>query len=126
MSGHGEVLQQAALDAIEDNGEPIKLVRVVHGQVDPATGIASETRTEYPCMAIVAKASGGMKNEDSFASGTLIETNLRTVTVAALDLAIEPTPGDIAVFDATDWAVVGVTAERAEGLNIVSNMTVKR
>lgn len=126
MSGHSEVLQQAAFDAIEDNGELIKLVRVVHGLIDPGTGIASETRTEYPCMALVGKASGGQKTEDSFTSGTLIETNLRTVTVAALAITIEPTPGDIAVFDATDWAIVGATAERAEGLNIVFNLTVKR
>jgi len=128
MSGHGEVLQEAAFDTIEDNGEPLTLVRVVQGTPDPVTGIAAETRTEYPCQAIISKASGGVIQafDNRLENGTLIETHLRSIVVAGLGLPFDPMPGDTALFDDATWTLLGSTPERAEGLNIVFNLTVQR
>ncbi|BDU72396.1 hypothetical protein [Mesoterricola silvestris] len=128
MSGHGEVLQQAAFDAIEDNGEPITLVRVVTGTPDPVTGEAAQTRKEQTVQAIVAKASGGVIQafDNRLEKGTLIETHLRAVMVAGLGLKFDPMPGDKAEFDDSVWTVLGTTPERAEGLNITFNLTVQR
>lgn len=138
MSGHGAVLQQLAFDTIEDNGEPITLVRVVppacdpvtrEPLVDPVTHLAAvEVRTEHPCMAMVAKATANVLREfdNRLDKGTLIETHLRSLVVAGLDLPFEPMPGDFAVFDSCTWTLLGSTPERAEGLNITFNLTVQR
>lgn len=129
MSGHGEILQQAAFDAIEDNGEPVTFKRLQPGAYDPITGSTAELPPlTFQRMAIVSKASGGMIQafDNRFENGTLIETNLRSVIVAGLDLPFEPMPGDVAEFDDASWNVLGSTPERAEGLNITFNLTVKR
>ena len=138
MSGHGEVLQQAAFDAIEDNGEPITLVRVIPPASDPVTCEplidpntllpAVEIRIEHPCRAIVAKASGGVIQafDNRLDKGTLVETHLRSVIVAGQGLPFDPLPGDFAEFDGAAWTLLGTTPERAEGLNITFNLTVKR
>lgn len=129
MSGHGEVLQQAAFDAIEDNGEPIVFKRTTTGTFDPVSGEdAGGVTTQFTRMAIVSKASGSVVSsfDNRFENGTLIETNLRAIVVAGLDLTFDPMPGDVAVFDGCDWTVLGSTPERAEGLNITFSLTVRR
>lgn len=128
MSGHGEVLQQAAFDAIEDNGEPITLVRVVTGTPDPVTGEAAQTRAEQTLQAIVSTVTGNTLRSfaTQFEDGTLIITNLRTVVLAGLGLTFEPAPGDQVIFDDTTWVCIGATPERAEALNITFTLTVKR
>ena len=132
MSGLGEELQEIAAENIEEYGEVIKLVRVTPAATDPITGEpvpgATETRVEHECFGIVGKASGGVIQAfgNRFENGTLIETHLRTVVVAALGLAFEPMPGDKAVFDSHEWTALGSTPERAEGLNVTFSLTVKR
>lgn len=128
MSGHGEILQQAAFDAIEDNGEPIVFKRIVPGDIDPVNGATTEMPLTFERMAIVSKASGGMIQafDNRFEGGTLIDTHLRSVIVAGLDLPFEPMPGDTTEFDDASWKVLGSTPERAEGLNITFTLTVKR
>ena len=129
MSGHGEVLQQAAFDAIEDNGEPIIFKRTTTGTFDPVSGEdAGGVTTQFTRMAIVSKASGSVAAafDNRFEGGTLIDTHLRAVIVAGLDLPFAPMPGDVAEFDSCTWTVLGSTPERAEGLDITFNLTVKR
>ena len=129
MSGHGEILQAAAFDAIEDNGEPIVFKSTTPGTFDPVTGADTGGSTaSFERMAIVSKASGGMIQafDNRFENGTLIETHLRSVIVAGLDLPFAPMPGDVAEFDGCAWTVLGSTPERAEGLNITFTLTVKR
>lgn len=129
MSGHGEILQQAAFDAIEDNGEPIVFKRTTPGTFDPVTGEnTGGGTTSFERMAIVSKANGNTLRafDNGFENGTLIETHLRSVIVAGLDLPFDPMPGDVAEFDGCTWKVLGSTPERAEGLNITFTLTVKR
>lgn len=128
MSGHGEILQQAAFDAIEDNGEPVTFKRLLPGAYDPITGSTAELPPlTFQRMAMVAKMPvGGLRAFDGFQGGTLTQTFLREVMVAGLDIPFNPASGDIVEFDDTAWTCVGLTVERAEGLDIAFSLTVKR
>lgn len=83
----------------------------------------------YPTHAIVSPASAGAVQafDIRFESGTLLESNLRSLMIAAHGLAIRPKPGDIVELAGERWTLLGNTPLMPDGETaIYHNGTVKR
>lgn len=121
-------LQATAARAMKQNGTPITIVRNTPGVYDPATGTTGAgVRLESPTYAVVTPASGGTIQafDIRFQNGTLIETNLRALQVAASGLAFSPKPGDVVEgLEGQTWTILGVTPEGVMGQAVLYKMTV--
>lgn len=90
---------------------------------DPAVSESYET------VALIEPASAGAIQafDIRVESGTLIESNLRALTIAAHDLPIIPGPGDTAVFAGDSWTLLGNTPLLPDGKTyIYHKCTAKR
>lgn len=123
-----EELQQDALELLEEFGRKIPFSRTIDGEYDPETGGSSgATETEQATVVILPASNGTVQAFDiKFDNGTLIESNLRALVIAAKGLAWMPAPGDKASFDGADWIFIGCTPINPAGTPLVFKAAVKR
>ncbi|MDU4249007.1 hypothetical protein [Pseudomonas sp.] len=117
-----------ALEMLAEFGRVIQLSRVVGGDYDPDTGTSGgSTETQDATVVILPASNGTVQAFDiRFENGTLIEQNLRALTIAAKDLAWVPIAGDKATFDGSDWTFIGCTPVNPAGTPVVYKAAVKR
>ena len=117
-----------ALEMLAEFGRTIQLSRTVDGEYDPDTGTSGGTvETQDATVVILPASNGTVQSFDiRFDNGTLIEQNLRALTIAAKDLAWVPVAGDKATFDGSDWTFIGCTPVNPAGTPIVFKAAVKR
>lgn len=117
-----------ALEMLTEFGRVIQLSRVVGGDYDPDTGTSGgSTETQDATVVILPASNGTVQAFDiRYENGTLIEQNLRALTIAAKDLAWVPIAGDKATFDGSDWTFIGCTPVNPAGTPVVYKAAVKR
>lgn len=124
-----EELQHEALELIDEFGRKITLSRSVDGEYDPETGgsTGGSTETEQASVVILPASNALVQSFDiKFESGTLVESNLRALVIAAKGLEWMPSPGDKASFDGADWTFIGCTPINPAGTPLVYKASVKR
>ncbi|MBX8534536.1 hypothetical protein K5D33_07335 [Pseudomonas cichorii] len=122
-------MADAALEMITEFGRQITLKRTVLGDYDPAHGVAGGgvTETQIVTCVILPASKGTIEAfDDRFKSGTLIETNLRSLKIAAKGMVWPPAPGQTVEFDDHVWTLVGATPAAPGGVDIVYSTTVMR
>ncbi|MEH6483029.1 MULTISPECIES: hypothetical protein [Pseudomonas] len=121
-------MQATALRLIAKYGRIVPFSRNVDGEYDPGTGGVGETTEPEDATVVVLPASGGTVQafDIKFDNGTLIETNIRALIIAAKDLAWMPVPGDKATFDGETWTFIGCTPVNPAGTPIVYKASVRR
>lgn len=127
--GFYDEMADAAMEMITEFGRQITLTRTTEGEYDPAKGAPDETSTESQVITcVVVPASKGTVEafDDKFKSGTLIETNLRALKIAAKGMIWPPAPGQTVEFDGHVWTLIGVTPAAPGGVDIVYSTTVMR
>lgn len=110
-------------------GQAVTLTRTVAGGYDPATGVTSPdvTQTQVATAVMLEASQGVVQSFDvRFESGTLIESNLRSVIIAAEGLAWAPKPADKLVVAGETWTVIGMTPTNPAGVPVIYRVTVKR
>lgn len=117
-----------ALEMLAEFGQTIQLCRTVGGDYDPDTGTSGgSTETQDATVVILPASNGTVQAFDiRYENGTLIEQNLRALTIAAKDLAWVPISGDKATFDGSDWTFIGCTPVNPAGTSVVYKAAVKR
>lgn len=117
-----------ALEMLAEFGRTITLSREVSGTYDPDTGTSSGTTETQDAIVVIQPATGSTVSafDVKFDNGTLVEQNLRALTIAAKDLAWMPVAGDKASFDGSDWTFIGCTPINPAGTPIVYKAAVKR
>lgn len=128
MSAFYDRMAATALRLLTNYGRIIQFSRTVDGEYDPETGQSSgTTETEDATVVILPASNGTVQAFDiRFDNGTLIEQNLRALTIAAKGLDWIPAPGDKATFDDTDWIFIGCTPINPAGTPLVYKAAVKR
>lgn len=103
--------------------------RSVPGEYDPETG-SSTTSLAWTGIAVILPASKGTIEafDQSFESGTLIESNLRALIIAAQGMERAPAPQDSVTFDdGSVWTLLGCTSLDPDATTpIIYRGTVKR
>lgn len=87
------------------------------GEIDPGTPALNFTGT-----AVILPASQGTVQafDQRFVSGTLIESTLRALLIAALGMEHEPKPGDKVTFpDGATGTLIGCTPLNPDGANAI-------
>jgi len=112
---------------------PITITRAVAGSgaFDPATGVIATPGTPLTTKAhaVVSAATGKFLSsfENRFKDGTLIDNDLRTLTVFAYRLGFAPAAGDLVTgLEASTWKVLGMTPESMSGVVINYTLMVQR
>jgi len=82
--------------------------------------------TEYPAVAAILPATVGRDLEYDAAS--LVRQNRRQLVIAGLapdgtPLAIEPKPGDLALFEGTTWGIPGASRIAPDGGQAIAFVT---
>ena len=124
-------MAQTALEMLQEFGAPVTFTRVTPGTYDPDTGTTTPnvTTTWAGTAAILPASAGTIEAFDvRFQDGTLIETNLRALLVAALGLTNQPKPADTVTFaDGSVWTSLGCTPLGPDGVTpLVYNVTVRK
>lgn len=118
---------QDAQDALEmileakEEGHAAELVfsRTEGGGYNPETG-ETGVLVSFTGTAVILPASQGTVQafDVKFEAGTLIESKLRSLLIAALGMAHEPRPGDAVTFpDGTTGRLLGCTPLNPDGAN---------
>jgi len=129
MSQFYDRMASTALRLIEQFGQTITLRDETPGGYDPTTGVTTDpVLRDQTVQAVVLPASKGTVEafDNRFIDGTLIESNLRALKIAAEGLAWAPKPGCVAVFGGEVWTLLGVTSSAPDGTALVYSATVRR
>lgn len=128
MSAFYDRMSATALRLLTNYGRSIQLSRTVGGDYDPDTGTSGgSTETQDATVVILPASNGTVQAFDiRYENGTLIEQNLRALTIAAKDLAWVPIAGDKATFDGSDWTFIGCTPINPAGTPIIYKAAVRR
>lgn len=123
-------LRDQAYAQIARFGVSISIARTVPGTFDPATGTTGTgTTTTAPVSALVSQASAGtiQSFDVRMEAGTLIESNIRALTIPAKGLPFVPGPGDVvAGLEGSTWVVLGCTPTSVMGSDVTYAVTVRR
>lgn len=121
-------MSATALRLLTNYGRTIQLSRTVDGEYDPETGQSGGTTESQDATVVILPASNGTVQafDIRFENGTLIEQNLRALTIAAKDLTWVPVSGDKATFDGSEWTFIGCTPINPAGTPIVYKAAVRR
>lgn len=112
----------SAARMIRKAGTSAMLQRTVAGTYNPATDTTTGGRTDsYPCRVVILPASKGTIEafDTRWEGEALIETNLRSVLMAAKGLPIAPGPGDFLVVGSETWKVIGSTPLAPDGTTAI-------
>lgn len=115
-----EALQM--LQEAKDEGDAAELTfkRRVPGQYDPATGGSTDVEVTWTGIAVVLPASQGTVQafDVKFENGTLVESTLRGLLIAAHGMQYEPGPGDRVAFpDGSTATLLGCTPLNPDAAN---------
>lgn len=129
MSAFYDEMADAALDLIAEFGQELILKRVTGEVYDPVTGTTTPGITETQAVrAVVLPASKGTVEafDQKFVNGTLIETNLHALKIAAKGLAWPPAPGNTVTLEGFEWTLIGATASNPAGTPLVYSTSIMR
>lgn len=131
MSEFYDEMSDVALETITEFGTTITFGRSVPGEYDPATGTTTgDVILSWPALAVILPASQGVIEafDVRFQDGTMIESNLRALLVAAQGMARAPLPADSVTFpDGGKWQALGCTPLNPDGgTPLIYNVTVRR
>lgn len=118
-----------ALRLIEKYGQEIVISRTTEEEYDPILGIGGGSITEtQTVLALVLPASKGTVEafDQKLVSGTLVESNLRALKIAAKSCAWPPSPGCKVSLYGRDWSMIGVTESNPAGIPLVYSASVMR
>ena len=129
MSTFYDEMADLAVELIEEFGQEIVISRTTEGEYDPITGTGSGSVTEtQTVLAIVLPASKGTVEafDQKLVSGTLVESNLRALKIAAKSCTWVPSPGCKVTLYGHDWSMIGVTESNPAGIPLVYSASVMR
>lgn len=123
-------LAAVALDLIQSFGrDDIVLRRPVPASYDPAEDVqvpAPDLTQPIKCVVLPASKGAIEAFDNRIEKGTMIESNLLQLKIAAKDLLFQPRSGDRAEIDGEMWTALGCTAIKPAGIPLVYTVTVKR
>lgn len=122
-------MAETTLELISEFGLELTLKRTIAGEYDTETSRDGPDTVETQAIrAIVKPASQGAVQafDQKFASGTLIESNIRALKVAAKGLLWAPAPGDAVTLAGNEWRVIGVTPVSPAGIDLLYSVSVMR
>lgn len=126
---------QIALAArmIKAYGQIAVLRRVAVEDPNPVTDLPADTSTADQQVAVLLRAPSTMTEQSyasQFASGAMVRSKTRTVTMAGVDVdgapVEEPKEGDLLLVGADTWRFVGASVVDPDGTAIIYSGTVKR
>ena len=129
MNAFYDEMADVALELIEEFGQEIVISRTTAGEYDPVTGIGGGSITEtQTVLALVLPASKGTVEafDQKLVSGTLVESNLRALKIAAKSCTWAPSPGCKVTLYGHDWSMIGVTESNPAGIPLVYSASVMR
>lgn len=118
-----------ASEMLEEFGQTMILKRVTAESYDPVTGITVPGETErQPMTAIVLPASKGTIEafDNKLVGGTLIESNIRALKIAAKGLLWPPGPGCVVEHEGQDWQMLGATPSNPAGTPLIYSASIMR
>jgi hypothetical protein len=89
-------------------------------------GLDAETAYTINCVVLPASKGSVEAFDVRFERGTMIESRLRSLIIAAGGLEIEPRPGDQVLYFSERWTLVGVTPVAPDGTAIIYRATIRR
>jgi hypothetical protein len=108
MDGFDVRMQKLAQRQIEKRGKTITYSIVTTGAYNPATGSAPTVIVTAQVKAVVTNAGSG-----DLIAGTLVEQNEKSITIAKLSLAGNPSPNDNLTIDGQKYLVTSADANYA-------------
>lgn len=129
MSAFYDEMAELAAEMIEEFGQTLTMRRVTEASYDPATGMTSPgTAEEQPITAVVLPASKGTVEsfDNKLLNGTLIESNIRALKIAANGLLWPPSPGCVVMYDGQEWKMLGATPSNPAGTALVYSASIMR
>lgn len=129
MSAFYDEMAALAAEMIAEYGQVLTMRRVTEASYDPATGMTSPgTTEEQPITAVVLPASKGTIEsfDNKLVNGTLIESNIRALKIAANGLLWPPGPGCIVVYEGQEWKMLGATPSNPAGTALVYSASIMR
>lgn len=124
-----EEMAEMTLEMITEFGQQITLKRTIGTEYDPETssgGIGTIETQTVTCIILPASKGTVEAFDSKFKAGTLIESNLRALKIAAKGVEWAPGPGCIATFEGYDWTMIGMTPSSPAGTDIVYSASVMR
>ena len=122
-------MAQMTLDIMAEFGRPLTLRRTIAGKYDTAAGKNRPGVVEEQVItAIVRPASQGTVQafDQKFQEGTLIESSIRALKIAAKGMPWPPAPGHVVILDGEEWKVIGVTPVSPAGIDLLYSASVMR
>ena len=111
-------------------GQVVTLSKTTPGAYDPVTGEHADSVTVSQSVTAVflAASKGTVEAFDiKYESNTLIETNLRSMTIAAKGLDWPPEPGHVVEYQEELWSMIGVTPLNPTGdVPVIYKASIKR
>ncbi|SEB99913.1 hypothetical protein SAMN05216205_1197 [Pseudomonas mohnii] len=122
-------MAQMTLDMMAEFGRPLTLRRTIAGKYDTSIGKNRPGVVEEQVITtIVRPASQGTVQafDQKFQEGTLIESNIRALKIAAKGMLWPPAPGHVVILDGEEWKVIGVTPVSPAGIDLLYSASVMR
>ncbi len=129
MSAFYDEMAALAVEMIEEFGQELTLKRVTEDAYDPATGEVTPGVTETQAIkVIVLPASKGTVEafDNRLVNGTLIESNIRALKIAAKGLLWPPGPGCVVEYEGQDWKMLGATPSNPACTALVYSASIMR
>lgn len=129
MSTFYDDMADLAIGMLEEFGQTLILKRVTSESYDPVTGETLPGVTEaQPITVVVLPASTGAIEafDIKLVGGTLIESNIRALRIAAKGLLWPPGPGCIVEYEGHDWRMLGATPSNPAGTPLAYSASIMR
>jgi hypothetical protein len=129
MSAFYDRMSATALSLIAKFGRELTMSRKISGSYNPETGLVDDDISEAQTIrAVVLPASKGTVEafDSKFEAGTLIESNIRALKIAADGLLWPPSPGNSITIDGEVWTMIGSTESSPGGTPMVYSASIKR
>jgi hypothetical protein len=123
-------VQEAALEALAEDGTGVKITRPGGGAYNPVTDVTTATTLltqTAPAVADYVRRSN--TDEGDFDPGTSTRRDFQILWLAGLALTFDPRPGDLAEWPAgsgVNWAIIGAKSVQPDGAPILWRCVIER
>ena len=129
MSAFYDEMADVVLELLTEFGQQVTISRSVGGEYDPVTGVDTEptVETQIATVVVLPASKGTVEAFDiKYEGGTLIESNLRALKIAAKGLSWPPGPGCSVELDGHKWVMIGATESSPAGTDLIYSSSVMR
>jgi len=129
MSAFYDEMAALAAEMIGEYGQVLTMKRVTADSYDPITGstVVGSTETQSITAVVLPASKGTVEAFDNkLVGGTLIESNIRALKIAAAGLLWPPGPGCVIEYDGQDWQMLGATPASPAGTPLVYAASIMR